>query len=139
MNLLHKNPETEAQEAAQRRAVLKRDGKGCRFERKIGGVWRECGSKDEGTCAHIIRRAQAAKAWAHPDVGLRGCWSCHRSYDNELLAGEPRRIVRVPYDRAKLAWQIVCAASKSIPYARYNPDNDSELYAEPTQKKREAA
>lgn len=132
MKPLQSSADHKRREAAQSRAVKQRDKKDgrpcCRMERRyhaIGGgfVWRECGKSGQLDTVHILRRNQCGKVWDSPDVALAGCRECHSEYDRNIL-GESKITVRVPYDRAKAAWDLVLANTKVPPPAHYNPDHN---------------
>lgn len=126
---LQTSAEHRRREAAQSRAVKardKNDGKPCcRLERRYhatnGFVWRECGKSGQMDTVHIIPRRQCGDVWDHPDVALTGCRECHDTLDLNII-GEAHFKVRVPYQRAKVAWDLVVTNTKVPPPARYNPD-----------------
>lgn len=88
----------------------------------MSGKWVPCGKKSAQDTAHIIRRNQCGKVWDHPDVAMLGCRQCHNNFDDNVLEGDAIYQVRVPYEMAKFAWDLVVANTKVKPYARYNPD-----------------
>jgi hypothetical protein len=74
---------------------------------------------------HILPRRQCGKVWDHPDVALTGCRECHNELDNNIIGTSHFR-VRVPYDRAIVAWNLVLANTKVPAPAYYNPDTNSD-------------
>jgi 5-methylcytosine-specific restriction endonuclease McrA len=128
MRPLQASTDHKRREAAQSRAVKARDKKDgrpcCRLERRYrsadGYVWRECGKSGQMDTVHIIPRRQCGNVWDDPAVALTGCRECHDTLDLNII-GEAHFKVRVPYDRALFAWNLVVANTKVPPPARYNP------------------
>lgn len=131
MRPLRTSAEHKRREAAQSRTVKSRDkvaGKPfCWLERynPRANAWIVCGRTGAVDTVHIIRRNQCGDVWDHPDVALTGCRECHDELDRNIL-GESKFRVRVPYDRALTAWNLVVANTKTLPFQRYNPNHNSD-------------
>lgn len=103
-----------AQERALERAVEKRDGWTCQFERRIGRFWSLCVCYGADK-AHIEPRANCGKAVLHPDVVLRACRRCHDAFDGRDNPDDLE--VRVPPARARQAHKTILKNSKVRPRA----------------------
>jgi hypothetical protein len=106
--------DTKSAESAQRRAVIARDGKGCRFERLQNEGWFEC-PRIGTDCAHIYRRRLCGRAEFHVDVAIRACRECHNRYDKREGG------VRVNPAREAQAYRTIVANSK-VPPPRQTPE-----------------
>lgn len=128
---LRTTAEHQRREAAQSRKVKARDkvnGKPfCWLEKynEKTKTWKPCGKSGNMDTVHILRRNQCGEVWDHEDVALTGCRECHNELDNNLIGTSQYR-VRVPYDRALTAWNLVVANTKIRPYMRYNPDHNMD-------------
>lgn len=129
MRPLQQSAEHKRRENIQRIIVKKRDinraGRTCcQFDRLTSRGWEKCGVTTAPLdTAHVINRRDCAGAWDAPKVAIAACRSCHNAFDRNEL-GESKRVVRVPYDRAKEAWDLVLSVSKVRPSEKWNPDEN---------------
>lgn len=92
----------------QRRDAIRRDGKFCVAEIRIGRAAELCGAEANAT-AHIYRRWLCGPAADHVDVVIRACVECHDMLDGRL---RNTKGVRFPIAAQRRAWDRIVSVSK---------------------------